>query len=103
MTWEAQSEDALVNRIMKKLGLTDVEAVEAGVADIRQFFLNHTHQPEVPEEANGLLYRIAILWHNREGNEGVLVEEYSGISTEFLEDLPPDIRMELVSFRRLRW
>lgn len=50
-----------------------------------------------------LVRRIAVIWVNRLGSEGVSSESYSGVSQSFLEDLPHDIRSEINALRVVKW
>jgi hypothetical protein len=55
------------------------------------------------DQNTGLLYRIATVYINQRGSEGIASESYEGISQTNLTDLPDDIRRDIHTLRGVIW
>ena len=95
--------ETLLERL--KARLDDVEVPEiklqAIVEDVTQEVLADTNQSELNLQLSSAVVSLSVIAVNRLGTEGVASEGYSGVSTSYLDDVPPRVASILNANRRL--
>ena len=97
------SESTLLERL--KARLDDVEVpdikLQAIVEDVTQEVLSDTNQSELNLQLSSAVVSLSVITVNRIGTEGLASEGYSGVSTSYLDDVPPRVASILNANRRL--
>ena len=97
------SESTLLERL--KARLDDVEApdvkLQAIVEDVTQEVLADTNQSKLNAQLESAVISLSVVAVNRLGTEGLASEGYSGVSTSYLDDVPPRVASILNANRRL--
>ena len=95
--------ETLLERL--KARLDDVEVpdikLQAIVEDVTQEVLADTNQSELNLQLSSAVVSLSVIAVNRLGTEGVASEGYSGVSTSYLDDVPPRVASILNANRRL--
>lgn len=92
---------------LTKAPLNEEDLLSLLLEDAEQAFLNFTNRKEVPEGAESLIRRIAIIYYSRyKNNEGINSMSQGDISisyeNSYSTDIPNDIKSELYSYRKLK-
>ena len=97
------SESTLLERL--KARLDDVEVpdikLQAIVEDVTQEVLADTNQSKLNAQLESAVISLSVIAVNRLGTEGLASEGYSGVSTSYLDDVPPRVASILNANRRL--
>lgn len=104
MAWEISevSSTSSAELLMASIeGLQQPQALRL-LADCATYFKNRTHLTAVPDEAEPLLRQLATIAYNKLGSEGLVSENYAGVSQTFV-DMPDSLRKELLGFRKVSW
>ena len=95
--------ETLLERL--KARLDDVEVpdikLQAIVEDVTQEVLADTNQSKLNIQLSSAVISLSVIAVNRIGTEGLASEGYSGVSTSFLDDVPPRVAFILNANRRL--
>ena len=95
--------ETLLERL--KARLDDVEVpdikLQAIVEDVTQEVLADTNQSELNAQLESAVISLSVIAVNRLGTEGLASEGYSGVSTSYLDDVPPRVASILNANRRL--
>ena len=95
--------EALLERL--KARLDDVEVpdikLQAIVEDVTQEVLADTNQSKLNAQLESAVISLSVVAVNRLGTEGLASEGYSGVSTSYLDDVPPRVASILNANRRL--
>ena len=95
--------ETLLERL--KARLDDVEVpdikLQAIVEDVTQEVLADTNQSKLNAQLESAVISLSVIAVNRLGTEGVASEGYSGVSTSYLDDVPPRVASILNANRRL--
>lgn len=94
----------MLDKIKLYLGLTGNEKdalLSQLLEDATQYVKDYTHQETLPQALESSVRDIVIIQYNRIGTEGVVSESFSGVSCNYLDDLPKPIKRKLRSYRRL--
>lgn len=95
--------ETLLERL--KARLDDVEVpdikLQAIVEDVTQEVLADTNQSKLNAQLESAVISLSVIAVNRLGTEGLASEGYSGVSTSYLDDVPPRIASILNANRRL--
>lgn len=95
--------ETLLERL--KARLDDVEVpdikLQAIVEDVTQEVLADTNQSELNAQLESAVISLSVVAVNRIGTEGLASEGYSGVSTSYLDDVPPRVAFILNANRRL--
>lgn len=65
-------------------------------------FFEYTNQVEIPNAANSLIVKMAIVDYNRLGSQGLNSQSYSGVSESYINGYPADILSSLNKYRKLK-
>ena len=97
------SESTLLEHLKARLDDVEVPDVklQAIVEDVTQEVLADTNQPELNAQLESAVISLSVIAVNRLGTEGVASEGYSGVSTSYLDDVPPRVASILNANRRL--
>ena len=95
--------ETLLERLKARLDDVEVPDVklQAIVEDVTQEVLADTNQPELNAQLESAVISLSVIAVNRLGTEGVASEGYSGVSTSYLDDVPPRVASFLNANRRL--
>lgn len=55
------------------------------------------------EQRSDLMFRLAVVFINRRGSEGVASESYEGISQSNINGLPDELRRDIIQARSVIW
>ena len=97
------AEIALVRRLMLRIDeieLSDSKLSEI-IDDVTIEVLANTNQPILNTQLESAVISLSVVAVNRLGTEGLASEGYSGVSTSYLDDVPPRVASILNANRRL--
>ena len=97
------SESTLLERLKARLDDAEVPDVklQAIVEDVTQEVLADTNQSKLNAQLESAVISLSVIAVNRLGTEGLASEGYSGVSTSYLDDVPPRVASILNANRRL--
>jgi hypothetical protein len=95
--------ETLLERLEARLDDVEVPDVklQAIVDDVTLEVLADTNQPELNAQLESAVVSLSVIAVNRLGTEGVASEGYSGVSTSYLDEVPPRVVSILNANRRL--
>ena len=95
--------ETLLERLKARLDeneLSDGKLQEI-IDDVTQEVLADTNQSELNAQLESAVISLSVIAVNRLGTEGIASEGYSGVSTSYLDDVPPRVASILNANRRL--
>lgn len=95
--------ETLLERLKARLDeneLSDGKLQEI-IDDVTQEVLADTNQSELNLQLSSAVVSLSVIAVNRLGTEGLASEGYSGVSTSYLDDVPPRVASILNANRRL--
>ena len=97
------SESTLLEHLKARLDDVEVPDVklQAIVEDVTQEVLADTNQSKLNAQLESAVISLSVIAVNRIGTEGLASEGYSGVSTSYLDDVPPRVASILNANRRL--
>ena len=97
------SESTLLEHLKARLDDVEVPDVklQAIVEDVTQEVLADTNQSKLNAQLESAVISLSVVAVNRLGTEGLASEGYSGVSTSYLDDVPPRVASILNANRRL--
>ena len=97
------SESTLLERLKARLDDVEVPDVklQAIVEDVTQEVLADTNQSKLNAQLESAVISLSVVAVTRLGTEGLASEGYSGVSTSYLDDVPPRVASILNANRRL--
>ena len=97
------AEIALVERLKERLDENELsdDKLQAIIDDVTLEVLADTNQPELNAQLESAVISLSVIAVNRLGTEGVATEGYSGVSTSYLDEVPPRVVSILNANRRL--
>ena len=95
--------ETLLERLKARLDDVEVPDVklQAIVEDVTQEVLADTNQSKLNAQLESAVISLSVVAVNRLGTEGLASEVYSGVSTSYLDDVPPRVASILNANRRL--
>ena len=95
--------ETLLERLKARLDEVEVPDVklQAIVEDVTQEVLADTNQSKLNAQLESAVISLSVVAVNRLGTEGLASEGYSGVSTSYLDDVPPRVASILNANRRL--
>ena len=95
--------ETLLERLKARLDDVEVPDVklQAIVEDVTQEVLAETNQSKLNAQLESAVISLSVVAVNRLGTEGLASEGYSGVSTSYLDDVPPRVASILNANRRL--
>ena len=97
------SESTLLNRLKNRLDEVEVSEIklQAIIDDVTLEVLADTNQSKLNAQLESAVISLSVITVNRLGTEGLSSESYSGVSTSYLDDVPPRVASILNANRRL--
>ena len=97
------AEIALVERLKERLDENELsdDKLQAIIDDVTLEVLADTNQPILNTQLESAVVSLSVITVNRLGTEGLASEGYSGVSTSYLDDVPPRVASILNANRRL--
>ncbi len=97
------AESTLLDRLKTRLDEVEVPDIklQAIVEDVTQEVLADTNQSKLNAQLESAVISLSVIAVNRLGTEGLASEGYSGVSTSYLDDVPPRVASILNANRRL--
>ena len=97
------SESTLLEHLKARLDDVEVPDVklQAIVEDVTQEVLADTNQSKLNAQLESAVISLSVVAVNRLGTEGLASEGYSGVSTSYLDEVPPRVASILNANRRL--
>ena len=95
--------ETLLERLKARLDDVEVPDVklQAIFEDVTQEVLADTNQSKLNAQLESAVISLSVVAVNRLGTEGLASEGYSGVSTSYLDDVPPRVASILNANRRL--
>ena len=99
-------EEQILNSIRLRPGISNNsdellrEFITDTIQDIKDF-INYSDTEELPSGCISVVKELAIIKCNRQGTEGITGTSYSGVSENYLNDIPKYIKKKLYRYRRL--
>ena len=93
----------LLDRLKERLDENELsdDKLQAIIDDVTLEVLADTNQPELNAQLESAVISLSVITVNRLGTEGLASEGYSGVSTSYLDDVPPRVVSILNANRRL--
>ena len=97
------TEVALVERLKERLDENELsdDKLQAIIDDVTLEVLADTNQSKLNAQLESAVISLSVVAVNRLGTEGLASEGYSGVSTSYLDDVPPRVASILNANRRL--
>ena len=97
------AEIALVERLKERLDENELsdDKLQAIIDDVTLEVLADTNQSKLNAQLESAVISLSVITVNRLGTEGLASEGYSGVSTSYLDDVPPRVASILNANRRL--
>ena len=97
------AESTLLDRLKNRLDEVEVSEIklQAIIDDVTLEVLADTNQPILNTQLESAVISLSVIAVNRLGTEGLASEGYSGVSTSYLDDVPPRVASILNANRRL--
>ncbi|MFR5263957.1 phage head-tail connector protein [Clostridium sp.] len=73
------------------------------ISKATQYFLNETNLEKMPVSAGDIIIDLVILMWNKRGSEGLNSENHSGVSYNWMNDIPIYIKRQIASYRVITW
>ena len=95
--------ETLLERLKARLDENELsdDKLQAIVEDVTLEVLADTNQPILNAQLESAVISLSVVAVNRLGTEGLASEGYSGVSTSYLDDVPPRVASILNANRRL--
>ena len=96
-------EIALVERLKERLDENELsdDKLQEIIDYVTQEVLADTNQSKLNAQLESAVISLSVVAVNRLGTEGLASEGYSGVSTSYLDDVPPRVASILNANRRL--
>ena len=93
----------LLDRLKERLDENELsdDKLQAIIDDVTLEVLADTNQSELNAQLESAVISLSVIAVNRIGTEGLASEGYSGVSTSYLDDVPPRVASILNANRRL--
>ena len=93
----------LLERLKERLDENELsdDKLQEIIDDVTQEVLSDTNQSELNLQLSSAVVSLSVITVNRIGTEGLASEGYSGVSTSYLDDVPPRVASILNANRRL--
>ena len=97
------AEIALVERLKERLDENELsdDKLQEIIDYVTQEVLADTNQSKLNLQLSSAVVSLSVIAVNRLGTEGLASEGYSGVSTSYLDDVPPRVASILNANRRL--
>ena len=95
--------ETLLERLKARLDENELsdDKLQAIVEDVTLEVLADTNQSELNAQLESAVISLSVVAVNRLGTEGLASEGYSGVSTSYLDEVPPRVASILNANRRL--
>ena len=93
----------LLERLKERLDENELsdDKLQGIMDDVTLEVLANTNQPILNTQLESAVISLSVIAVNRIGTEGLASEGYSGVSTSYLDDVPPRVASILNANRRL--
>ena len=95
--------ETLLERLKARLDENELsdDKLQEIIDDVTQEVLADTNQSKLNAQLESAVISLSVVAVNRLGTEGLASEGYSGVSTSYLDDVPPRVASILNANRRL--
>ena len=95
--------ETLLERLKARLDENELsdDKLQVIIDDVTLEVLADTNQPELNAQLESAVISLSVITVNRIGTEGLASEGYSGVSTSYLDEVPPRVASILNANRRL--
>ena len=95
--------ETLLERLKARLDENELsdDKLQEIIDDVTQEVLADTNQSKLNAQLESAVISLSVITINRIGTEGMASEGYSGVSTSYLDDVPPRVASILNANRRL--
>ncbi len=95
------NKEKILSLLSQKEGMPEESLLRDTLEDCIEDLKELLHVNELGEEHSSILKELVIIKINREGTEGIQSENFNGVSTTYLEDLPKSLIRKIRAKRRL--
>lgn len=95
------NKEKILSLLSQKEGMPEESLLRDALEDCIEDLKELLHVNELGEEHSSILKELVIIKINREGTEGIQSENFNGVSTTYLEDLPKSLMRKIRAKRRL--
>lgn len=95
----------MLEKLKLRLGISDNSQdslLEQMLEDAESEILDYTNRTELLSKMEGLQRELAIIYYNRQGNEGESSRSEGAISVSYSTEIPEIIKNRLNAYRRLK-
>lgn len=93
--------EKIMNSLNQKEGMPNEESLRDILEDCMVDLKELLHVDILEDQHSSILKEMVLIKINREGTEGIQSENFNGVSTTYLEDLPKSLMRKIRSKRRL--
>lgn len=95
-----------IHKAKLKLGIdkadtTQDELIQMYLDDARHYVLVSINDTTVPVLLQNAIIDLAVVQFNRKGNEGIKSYSEGGISVSYEDDVPQELRKQILKYRKL--
>ncbi len=95
------NKEKILASLSQREGMPQGTVLEDILEDCMEDLKELLHVEELGEEHSSILKELVIIKANREGAEGIQSENFNGISTTYLDDLPKSLMRKIRAKRKL--
>lgn len=101
-------EEQILNSIKLRPGISNNsdellnEFITDTVQDVKDF-INYSDEEELPTGCVSIVKELVIIKCNQLGNEGLSGTNASGVSENYMNDIPKPLKKKLYKYRKLKW
>ena len=95
----------MLKKLKLRLGISDNSQdglLDQILEDSENEILDYTNRTELLPKMEGLQRELAIIYYNRQGNEGESSRSEGAISVSYSTEIPENIKSRLNAYRRLK-
>lgn len=98
-------EEKILNSLLLRPGMEgrDVllkDLIKDSIQDVKDY-INYSLEEELPEQLKVIVQDVTLIKFNKIGAEGLQSESYSGVSQNYIDGLPKELKSRLRRYRRL--
>lgn len=96
--------DEILRQLKLRQGMPEdkllMDMVDDCVVELKGY-LNYGVSENLPNECIPIIKQLVLIKVNRNGTEGIQSENYSGVSTAYLTDIPMELKRQIRRYRKL--
>lgn len=98
-------EEKILNSLLLRPGMEGREVllkdlIKDSIQDVKDY-INYSLDDDLPEQLKVIVQDVTLIKFNKIGAEGLQSESYSGVSQNYIDGLPKELKSRLRRYRRL--